>query len=277
MASWPTLVLLAAASPTGQAADVAYPAEPAREVVRFFGLEKELDRPALEESLAELGARLLYGPVSAGSQPGQSFVALAAPASTDERALTKALKSAGTKPVLLRWIAFEGREGTDEALPNFGKDFAGRDHILGMSGDIRWFDSAGGRTQFYVTPRKLGAEDIQERYEKLYAPFGGGRIGDVARDRLTWELRAPVDPKRAAKLEKAVLKLPGVESAHVDAEGRRLEVSVRLEDLETSGPTGSFPGASAGGPPRATWDTNPLHELLVEEELLDPPSAGAGD
>ena len=138
---------------------------------------------------------------------------------------------------------------------------------MGLSGDIAWFDSLGPWTQFYGPPGKLEGREIAERFEKLYAPYGGGRLGEVVRERFAWTLLSAPDAKVAARLEKAIAKLAGVVSAHF-AE-KTLEVVVALEGLAAAADPGPIPSAQ-GEAPRAAWSTLPLYELLAAEGLVAP-------
>jgi hypothetical protein len=132
----------------------------------------------------------------------------------------------------------------------------------------------GGWSQFYGPPGKLTAEEIADRYLKLYKPFGGGRLGRLVRERFTWTLPQVPDERAASKLVRAVRKLDGV--AEASLEGTQLSVVVALEDLTACAVAGTVPAGDdsegeldpAGlAAPRAAWDTGPLWDLLAEEEF----------
>jgi len=239
-------------------------------VHRFYDLDGELDRTAWGAALGELGLEAVRGPISAGSQPGHTFVALRCPADLAEKTLRKRLKRTGVKVQPLAWMAFDDCTGNEGQLPNFGTDFAGRDHVLGMSGHILWYDRVGDRTQFFVLPGKIKPKDIAKRYEKLFEPFGGGTLGPVARDTITWELAQPLEPKFGRKLQRAIAKLDGVEEVQLDAASGRLEVIASLAELSVSGEAGTSSGV---GPPRWTWSTNDLFELLHAEGAVPAPAS----
>jgi hypothetical protein len=145
---------------------------------------------------------------------------------------------------------------------------------MGMSGEIEWFDSVGGWSQFYGPPGKLTAEEIADRYLKLYQPFGGGRLGRLVRERFTWTLPEAPDERAAGKLVRAVRRLDGIADASL--EGAQLSVVVALEDLTACAAAGTVPAgddpegeldAAGIAAPRAAWDTGPLWDLLAEEGL----------
>ena len=193
--------------------------------------------------------------------------------------LERAARKAGGVADELAVVAFDGRDDRDTKVDVAGFGFTSRDFVLGMSGEIVWFDSVGGWSQFYGEPGKLSADELAERYLKLYQPFGGGRLGDLLRERFTWTLPEVPDDKAARKLLKAVEKLDGVTAASL--EGARLTVEVALEDLVACGVAGTVPAAegeldAAGlSAPRAAFDTRPLWDLLEAEELA-PDVEGGG-
>src|SRR4029077_9340442 len=98
-----------------------------------------------------------------------------------------------------------------------------RDFVMGMAGDVVWYDAQGPWSQIYGPPGKLDARKLAERYEKLYAPYGGAKLGEVVRERFVWTLGSAPDEKERAKVQKLLEKLPGVESATI--EGTTLSVS----------------------------------------------------
>jgi hypothetical protein len=255
-------------------ADALYPAEPPVSVVRFFTVETdELDVPKASAALGELGASLVYGPRTTDARPGHAFVALSAPAEIAAKKLGAALRKGGAAARELACIAFDGRTNTDSGISIGGFSMGTRDFVMGLSGEIAWFDSVGPWSQFYVTPGKLEPGDLVQRYEKLYAPYGGGRLGDVVRESFTWTLAAAPDEKSAKRVLSAIEKLDGVERAAL--EGSALTVVVELDGLLACSPAGTIPAADGAvhdeagkAAPRAAWCTRPLHELLAREGLL---------
>src|SRR5688572_2387063 len=215
-------------------ADSLYPAERKPQVVRFVLVKTgEPDVAAMTEALSEHGARIVYGPRTTEGRPGRAFFALQAPRAVKAKELERAAGKAGGVASELSVVAFEGRVDRDTKIEVGGMGFTSRDFVLGMSGEIEWFDSVGGWSQFYGQPGKLTAEEVADRYAKLVEPYGGGTIGKLVRERFTWKLKAAPDAKLAAKLVKVVRKLPGVTAAEFEAE--TLAVEVALEDLAACG------------------------------------------
>jgi hypothetical protein len=273
---WP-LVLLLAQQPAPLAvrsADELYPPVRAAEVVRFFSLDTdEPDLAKLSAGLSELGAELVYGPRTTEARPGFSFFAVRAPAGESAKKLALALRRGGAAAHELECVAFDGREGGDSRVAVGGASFTTRDFVMGISSDIVWFDCVGAWSQFYGLPGKLEPDEIAERYRKLYAPYGGGRIGQVVRESFRWTLAATPDEKTRARLLKAVQKLEGVHEARL--EGNVLGVTVELAGLLASGVAGKIPAAEgevldqAGREtPRVAFSTRPLHDLLAAEKLV---------
>ena len=102
----------------------------------------------------------------------------------------------------------------------------------------------GESSQFYGPPGKLEPEDLIKRYEKLYAPYGGGTLGRVVRERFTWTLGAIPDQKQGSKLVKSARKLEGVSAVELDAD--TLTVEVYLADLSACLPGGTLLRARSG-------------------------------
>jgi hypothetical protein len=258
-----------------RAADELYPAELRADVVRFVQVKTdEPDLAAMTAALQELGARVVYGPRTTDGRPGRAFFALQAPRGVKPKELERAAGKSGGVASALAVVAFEGRDDRDLKIDVGGMSFTSRDFVLGMSGEIAWFDSVGGWSQFYGAPGKLTALELADRYEKLVQPYGGGTLGNLVRERFTWKLKSAPDAKVAAKLLKDVRKLSGVADAGL--EGDALTLSVALEDLAACGVSGSVPAAADGkaeldaaglGAPRASFDTGPLWELLEASDL----------
>jgi len=222
-AAWP-------AQEGGGDATERYPCRRPATVVRFFDLDT--DEPDLARAsavLGELQAEIAYGPRTTGARAGHSFFALRAPPGVPSKKLAAALKKAGGAAHELECLAFDGRTGDDSRIAIGALSMTSRDLILGMSGDILWFDSVGSWSQFYGRPGSLEAEEIAERYRKLYAPYGGGEIGTPVVERFTWTLSSAPEEKARGKLLKALQKLDGV--ATVGLEGQQLTLEVRLQGL----------------------------------------------
>ena len=260
-------------------ADDLYPAAKVEEVVRFVAVKTdEPELGDLKDALDGLGAQVVYGPRTSEGNSGRSFFAVRLPWQVSGRELERAMRKAGGVADELAVTAFEGREGRDTAIEVGPFGFTSRDFVMGISGDIEWFDSVGGWSQFYGRPKKIEADEIAKRYEKLYAPYGGGTLGRVVEERFTWTLAAAPDEKVAKKLLKAVQKLDGVVGATL--EGAALGVHVRLEDVVVAQVAGTL-SASTGeddafdatglAAPRAAWCTRPLWDLLDEQGLAPAP------
>lgn len=257
-----------------------YPPERPRTHVFFFMLEGELKAEPLRKALSDLSTReaeckLVYGPRKTPARPGAQFVAVEAPAALGPKELVPALRKGCSAADPVACTVFKG-SGEGTGSNSEGQGFLGmgaRDFVLGMSGDIRWYDALGGWRQFYFGAGKIDAKEIADRYQKLFGPLGGGTAGEVVRESLRWTLAEPLDPKAAARAQKALAKLPGVQHASIDPAQRLLTLTLRLENLQSSGPALSFPGAPDAGPVRARFDTVPLFEILDKEKLLLVPPA----
>jgi hypothetical protein len=263
-----------ARSATARSADDLYPATPTREVLRFYGLGT--DAPKLSEAsaaLAELGASVVYGPRTSQQRPKTCFLVLRAPLAAADRDLAKALRRAGTGVRALGVTAFDGLtppntiggESLDEALMMFSA--------------VAWIDCGGTRTQTYQErgPSAKEAGAMAEHYEMMAEK--NMRLGQVGRDRFTWKLARVPDDVTASRITKAIQKLEGV--LEVTLDGANLSATVELRALSVSGLGPALPDAQSTGsidkesrsPPRATWCTAPLYDLLASEALLPPEAA----
>jgi hypothetical protein len=289
-----SLVLSALAQePVQKAEPELYPAERPRAHVLFFMLEGELKAEPLRKALADLSTKeaeckLVYGPRKTSARPGAQFVAVEAPAALGAKELVPALRKGCSAADPVACTVFKGSaEGTGSNSEGGGW-MGGRELVLGMSGDIRWYDALAGWRQFYFGAGKIGSKEIADRYAKLFGPLGGAEAGEVVRESLRWTLAEPLDPKIAARAEKAIGKLPGVARAAIDPAQRLLSVDVRLENLKSSGPALPFPIVAAlrealdrpakpeeTGPVRARFDTVPLFEILDKEGLTLAPAPPA--
>src|SRR6185295_6882576 len=107
------------------------------------------------------------------------------------------------------------------------------------SGDVVWYDATGKWSQFWGQPGKLKASELADRYAKLYAPYGGARLGAVVKERFHWKLAAAPDDKTRERVLSALDKLTGVMGATI--EGDVLTVTVWLDRLETCALAGKIP------------------------------------
>jgi hypothetical protein len=266
--------------PEARVADEIYPPESAKEVIRFVYLETGApDVAAMNAALHALNARVEYGPRTSDTRRGRAFFAVRAPFDAPASKIESAARKGGGVAHELVCTAFEGRDDRDSKVVVAGFNLTSRDLVMGMSGDVVWFDSAGGWSQFYSLPSKLPAKEIIDRYAKLYAPYGGGQIGRVVREKFTWTLPSAPDKARAEKLLKAMRKLEGVLSATID--GATLAIEVALENLRASGVAGAVPAGndakdeldSAGlRAPRASFSTRPVWNLLEADGLAPLPA-----
>ncbi|NOT29759.1 MAG: hypothetical protein HOP15_04835 [Planctomycetes bacterium] len=254
-------------------ANALYPCAPSAAVVRFFHLET--DEPELAKinpALAELGAELAYGPRTTQGRPGHAFVALRAPPEVSPKKLAAALKKGGGPAEELVCIAFDGREGKDHDFGLADMGITKRDFVMGISGDIVWYDALGKWSQFYGRPGKLKAQELLDRYAKLFAPYGGAKLGAVVKERFSWTLASAPDEKTRARVLKTLEKTAGVEGAAL--EENVLTVTLWLDRLETCGAVGKLTGAGEAldeavpSSPRAAFDTAPLYALLQAEKLV---------
>jgi hypothetical protein len=254
-------------------ADAFYPCRASANVVRFFHLEEdEPDLAKARPALAELGAELLYGPRTESGRPGHAFVALRAPRDVAPKKLAAALRKGGGAADELAALVFDGRTGEAHDFGLGGLGVTKRDFVMGMSGDVTWYEMVGERSQLFGPPGTLDAAELAARYAKLYEPYGGSKLGAPARERFTWTLSAAPDEKRRAQLERALAKLDGVTA--VALAGAELTVTVTLADLTACGDVGAIPAAAevlddaSRAMPRVAFDTGPLHALLQAEGLV---------
>ena len=275
-------LLLAALTQTKGPAPEPYPAERPKAHVLFFMLEGELKAEPLRKALADLSTKeaeckLVNGPRKTAARPGAQFVAVEAPAALGSKEVLAALRKGCGNADPVACTVFQGpAQGTGSNSE--GQGFLGmgaRDFVLGMSGEIRWYDALGGWRQFYFGAGKIDAKEIADRYKKLFGPLGGGEAGEVVSESLRWTLAEPLDAKAAARAEKALAKLPCVAKATIDATQRVLALELRLENMKSSGPVMAFPGAEQQGPVRARFDTQALFEVLDKEKLALAPQPAA--
>jgi hypothetical protein len=264
--------LLLGSPPQETPAPAAVPAVRHARALRFFSLEGELDAERLREALRDVSGEIVAGPLETACRPGKGFVAVEAPLAVAAKDVERALRKARARVEPLRWSAFTGGDEAAPAVPNFGLGFTTRDAILGMAGELRWHACTAGRSRFWYAQGKLDAEAIADRYAKLYEPFGGADLGQVARQTLFLELDLEPEPGAARKLEAKARKLAGVIEARLAA--RRLEVTVELDGLELGAPQAQ--GTAKSDAPLGAFHAGPLFELCEREGLIRPAGASEG-
>jgi len=250
-----------------------YPCKPSEKLIRFFHLET--DKPELAKmnpALAELGAELAYGPRTTQGRPGHAFVALRAPRAADVKKLTQALKKGGGAVEELSTLAFDGRIGKDHDFGLGGYGVTKRDFVMGMSGDVVWYDAVGPWSQLYGASGRMKARELYDRYEKLYAPYGGAKLGEVVLERFTWTLASAPEDKVRQKVLKALEKMRGVRGAVIV--GTELTMTVALDGLEACGDVGKIPAEGEAldedtkAAPRVAFDAGAIYALLQADQLV---------
>ena len=250
-----------------------YPCKPSEKNIRFFHLETDAPELAkMNPALAELGAELAYGPRTTQGRPGHAFVAVRAPRAAEPKKLAQALKKGGGAVEELSTLAFDGRIGKDHDFGLGGYGVTKRDFVMGMSGDVVWYDACGPWSQLFGASGKLKARELYDRYEKLYAPYGGSKLGEVVLERFTWTLTAAPEDKVRHKVLKSIEKLRGVRGAAIV--GTELTMTVALDGLETCGDVGKIPGAGepldedTRAAPRVAFDAGAIYEILKADALV---------
>jgi hypothetical protein len=234
--------------------------------VRYFALEGEVDRAKLGAVLAKLSEedgehRVLDGPKSANSRPGQSFLALEVPVQVEAKAIAKALKKSCKGVDELAWTSFEG---VSTSLPSILGQ-SPRDCVIGMASPMRWFESIGDRKHFFYVADKLDADEIAGRFHTLYQPFEAGEIGSLRNTTVRIGFEPPEKESSLAKALKALGKLEGVRNAEI--EGTEVVVTVELEGQRRSRPPATSEGqGSAGSEP--AFDAETIRAELVEHGVV---------
>jgi hypothetical protein len=245
-----------------------YPAERHATTVRFFCLEGDVKADPLKKALADLstkdaGCGFVGEPMTSSTRPDKHVFAIEAPSTVAPADLNKALQKGSTRVTQLEWTLFRGLAAPPPSILGF----SGRDCVIGMANDIRWFAFDPDGTTFYYVPGKLGAVKLADLYKKLFQPFEAGDVGKLARDTIEWPLEPPVDEAAAKRAEKALLKIDGVREARVDAAAHALRVVVELDALKSSGsPDNRTHGKSSTAfVPR--FETNALFDALEKEKF----------
>ncbi|MFN0243507.1 MAG: hypothetical protein ACKVWV_11500 [Planctomycetota bacterium] len=242
---------------------VARPIPPPARCIRYFALSGKVDEDALRRALDDTGAgaqRLRFGPASCAARPKQSFIAVDVAADASTREIAHRLKKGCDGAEELAWTSFRG---VDRALPVvLGQ--SPRDCVIGMASEMRWFESAGDAKVFFHVPGKLGAKDIVDRFQRLYAPFEAGELGTVERQTVTLALHDAPDAKALERALKGIRKLPGVKSAA--AEGTTMTIEVELANQLCS----AAPSAEAEPPSRVPlprFDASQAAAFVAKEGL----------
>ncbi len=240
----PLLALLAVAQqPAAKPAPELYPPERPATHVLFFLLDGKLEAEPLRKALSELSTKdascaLVCGPRQTPARPGAQFVAVEAPASVGTKELLPALRKGCEGVSALAVTCFEGGSSTLGANAE-GQGFLGmgaRDFVLGMSGEVRWYDAQGGWRQFYPPRRQARREgDRRPLRESSSAPSSAATPGHVARSASTgrWPSRSTPRPPRARRRRSA--RLAGVTRCRLDPSARTLALELRLENLRAPG------------------------------------------
>ncbi len=263
-------------SPTTEITDAndLYPCQPSPTVLHFFTLATDI--PSLRDihpALHALHSEIVYGPRSTPAFPQRSFVTIRSPRSITTTQLESALRKGRAPVEVVTAIAFDGRTGKDHdaALLHLTK----RDLTLGITGDLRWYDTGGSWSQLFGRPAQLKPEFLLERYQKANEPYGKATFGHLARERFTWAMTRSPDTRLRAKLTQELEQIPGVESAAIF--GNELTITVALRDLEISGDIGTVPAGNSlddegQQAPRVAFDAGAIYEVLQWEGLVQQPN-----
>jgi hypothetical protein len=239
--------------------------ELAPSAVHYYVLQGEVDRRGLNRVLHEASTekaeyRLLFGPVSAPPRPKEAFIALEAPVSVADKDVERLLKKACKDVEELVWTSFSG--GASELPSILGQP--GRDCIIGMASEMRWFHQEGDRKFFFHVEGKLAAEEIGKRFKTLFEPFHAGEIGTLVVETVHQALAEPVDPARVSRALKVIQKLHGVQ--HAELAGNEIVLEVELESQSTGGHVKETP-QDASLLPRPCFDLQPVLAILAKEGL----------
>jgi hypothetical protein len=217
-----------------------YPSERPATALHAFSLQGEVDVAKFEKAMAkQLGdeARLVRPPAKVPGRGSIVFLSIEAPADVKVRAVAQVVKKFGKKVEPMRWTILAWDTDETETTGERGRPNAGREWILGMDADLRWYDRAHGQAIFYYEQRKLDAPTLLERMQRaaedFERPMPGAR---VLRESFTWPLVLPVAEKEARKAERAIRRLTGVESVSIEADTGRLHATLALGDQDRSGP-----------------------------------------
>ena len=243
--------LLGPARPDPQAE--ARAVEPVRHAtcLRYYSLEGDVKPDLLRRAVAGLStieaeAKIAMGPIGVSSKPKFRFVALELPIGTKPKEVEKALRQASPKSIELAWTSFQGK---DRELPSI-LGYNGPECVVGMDNDMRWFALENGLARFFYVRGKLDEAELRGRFKTLYKPFDADELGELVHERIEWKLAEPLDPAAGKAAEKALLKVPGVAKAKVDAAARTLTADIAHDGLQAAAPpVASGEKVSAAGVP----------------------------
>lgn len=274
-----------------------YPPERSETNLFFFVLEGDVQYAPLREALKKLGegAEIVYGPKFTSAVPNDHFVVVEAPAGVTTKAVAKALKKGKAKPFELHWMMARWSITELPEIPASVDRAQGTDMlrglVVGMHGDMRWFELRAPYTLYFFEPGKIDPEWVFDRLRKMVEPYVPEEFSiELVRDTFTWPLAQLPSESKIKKAQKAIGKLDGVASVSIDAEAGTLEVALDLGDLLRSGPAGAYDAASASGEPagggagrpnqepistgfelRPIFDTGPIFEILEKNQVVPAP------
>jgi len=274
--------------PAAPAEEVAFPARRPASRVLFFSLDGELKAEPMQKALIalstkEVECRLVSAPQTTSARNGKNFVGVEIPVGVSEKDLLAALRKGCSAAAPLSITCFQGDMMDQGGMRGAGAGIPGltqRDFVVGMDGDLRWYENTLGARQFFYVGRKLDAKSIAERYKKLMSGFGGNAdVGKLVEEELSWSLSAPIDPAVAKRAQKALAKLPGVFAATLDAQTGRLMMRFAMDGVESSAPLKlpanlerlakefQVPVEQSRRAARVQFDTWPIFEVLDKEQL----------
>lgn len=276
------------AQPPAAQEEVPYPAVRPSSRVLFFSLDGELKAEPMQKALIalstkEVECKLVAAPQATSARNGKNFVGVEIPVGVTQKDLVTALRKGCSAAAPLSIACFQGDMMDQGGLRGAGAGVPGftqRDFVVGMDGDLRWYENALGARQFFYVGRKLDAKSIAERYKKLMSGFGGSAdVGKLVEEELSWSLATPIDPAVAKRAEKALAKLPGVFAATLDAQTGRLMMRFAMDGIESSAPLKlpanlerlakefQVPVEQSRRAARVRFDTWPIFEVLDKEQL----------
>jgi hypothetical protein len=274
---------LQGAPPAGRAPTIpTYPAEASSTLVRAWLVEGEIQAEPLRRALAELGTSelpcaVVLGPLTCGAKPKQRVLAIEAPRAVEERALVRALRAGTSAAKPLAWTTFEAVDPPREGM--LGMPMV--DFVVGMSGDIGWYEPAADSATFLTRPGKPGSQELAKRFGKLVEPFNVRPLGPVQVDHVAWDLDVP-SAKALRTAATALRKLAGLATLEVfppETQGlepwvarRTLRFALRIEDLTAVPPLEAL-ADSADRALRPRFDVAPILSELARSGIAPAPPA----
>lgn len=209
--------------------------------LRYYSLEGDVKPDLLRRAVAELSAmeaeaKIAMGPSGVSSKPKYRFVVLEVPTGMAAKDIEKALRKTTPKVTELAWTAFQGE---DRKLPDI-LGYNGPECVVGMDNDMRWFTLESGLARFFYVPGKMNEKSLRSRFVSLYKPFDAEELGELARERIEWNLAEPLEAAAGKTAEKSLLKIPGVVKAKVDVASRTLTAEIAHDGLRATAPAGGF-------------------------------------